>query len=903
MLSFGPLSFAAPWALAGLLTLPALWLLLRATPPAPKRAVFPPLRLLRDAPDDNETPHHAPWWLILFRLLIAALIIIGLARPVWTPPAVEVDDRPILIVMDNGWASATAWSEMERLAARLIDDADRDGRSVALAMTAPAIDAPLPLRLDSADSARRLLSSAEPQAWFADRAALAERIDDAIANDALTAPLAVTWLSNGLTDTGARDLAAALNDLGSVRVIEPDTGRAPLAIDAPEATTEGLRVTVRRAAADLPMSVDIVALGQDGRAIARAPAVFDGGSGSTSVDIALPLDLRNRIASLRVDARPGAGSVRLLGDRWQRPRVGLIEANADDGQPLLSDLHYVESAISPVSVPYRGELDALLEEPPAVLVMVDDARSDDERISDFVLDGGLLIRFAGPRLAARGDDLLPVDLRQGGRLLGGALNWEEPQRMAAFGAQSPFAGLPADASATIDSQVLAEPGSATPDRVWARLEDGTPLVTAQRRGRGWIVLFHVTAGPTWSDLPLSGLFPRMLERVLGLAEGGEVSASLNGAWSVSQALDAGGQLANPPVSARPIPAEAFSQTRVSPSAPPGLYRLGAAVQALNTVPADFALAPLPRDLPGAVFAGFDGPRPFRFETPLLVGALIMMILDVLIALGLAGRLRLPFGATAAAVGALLFLPVVPHAEAQDADAYALEAALDLRFAYVATGVSAIDSRSRAGLIGLSQQITRRSAMEPGTPMAINPETDELIFFPMIYWPVERDAAALSEEAASRITAYLQGGGLIIFDTQDADVAALRAGAPHPGLITILDSIDVPPLAQISSDHVLTRSFYLLQEFPGRFSGSPVWVEANPDGASRDGTSGVIIGAHDWASAWAVDENGRPMAPVDGGERQRELAQRFGINVAMYALTGNYKADQVHIPDILERLGQ
>ena len=188
-------------------------------------------------------------------------------------------------------------------------------------------------------------------------------------------------------------------------------------------------------------------------------------------------------------------------------------------------------------------------------------------------------------------------------------------------------------------------------------------------------------------------------------------------------------------------------------------------------------------------------------------------------------------------------------------------------------------------------------------MAVNPETDELIFFPMVYWPVERDAAELSEDAAARITAYLQGGGLIIFDTQDADIAALRAGAPHPGLITILDSIDVPPLAQISSDHVLTRSFYLLQEFPGRFSGSPVWVEANPDGASRDGTSGVIIGAHDWASAWAVDENGRPMAPVDGGERQRELAQRFGINVAMYALTGNYKADQVHIPDILERLGQ
>ena len=143
----------------------------------------------------------------------------------------------------------------------------------------------------------------------------------------------------------------------------------------------------------------------------------------------------------------------------------------------------------------------------------------------------------------------------------------------------------------------------------------------------------------------------------------------------------------------------------------------------------------------------------------------------------------------------------------------------------------------------------------------------------------------------------------MFDTQDADVAMLRAGAPHPGLLTLLDSIDLPPLGPVPSDHVLTKSFYLLQEFPGRFSGSPVWVEANPDGASRDGTSGVIIGANDWASAWGVDAAGRPSAPVEGGERQREMAIRFGVNIAMYALTGNYKADQVHVPDILERLGQ
>lgn len=321
--------------------------------------------------------------------------------------------------------------------------------------------------------------------------------------------------------------------------------------------------------------------------------------------------------------------------------------------------------------------------------------------------------------------------------------------------------------------------------------------------------------------------------------------------------------------------------------------------------------PLPRDLPGASFAGLDGPRARHFDAPLLAAALIMLILDVVIALGLAGRLPMRFGtASAAILLALVVLPMAPPAHAQDSSGRPVElsdemmqAALTLRFGYVTTGDATIDNRSRAGLTGLSQEIFRRSAMEPEPPLAVNVNSDELIFFPMLYWPVTRDAGPLGEEASRRVSAYLAAGGLIVFDTQDADIAMLRAGAPHPGLVNVLDSIDVPALSQIPSDHVLTRTFYLLQEFPGRYTGSPVWVEANPDGASRDGTSGVIIGSHDWATAWARGESGGAAAPIEGGERQREMAIRFGVNITMYALTGNYKADQVHVPDILERLGQ
>ena len=116
--------------------------------------------------------------------------------------------------------------------------------------------------------------------------------------------------------------------------------------------------------------------------------------------------------------------------------------------------------------------------------------------------------------------------------------------------------------------------------------------------------------------------------------------------------------------------------------------------------------------------------------------------------------------------------------------------------------------------------------------------------------------------------------------------------------------------------MLTRTFYLLQDFPGRHISRDVWVEAAPADAERvegmpfrnlnDNVTPVVIGGNDWAAAWATDQNGRPMYPVGRGftgERQREIAYRFGVNLVMHVLTGNYKSDQVHVPALLDRLGQ
>jgi hypothetical protein len=215
-------------------------------------------------------------------------------------------------------------------------------------------------------------------------------------------------------------------------------------------------------------------------------------------------------------------------------------------------------------------------------------------------------------------------------------------------------------------------------------------------------------------------------------------------------------------------------------------------------------------------------------------------------------------------------------------------------------------------------LLERTALEPAGPIGVDIDHDEIVFFPILYWPVLPDAEPLSQATASKLDAYLKNGGTIFFDTRDHQIAVPNIGADEvsptqAALRRIVDGLDIPPLEVVPADHVLTKAFYLLQSFPGRWEGGGLWVEAtivDPESAERrgssnfDGVSSIIIGSNDYAGAWASDLQGKPLYPVvPGGNRQREMAYRTGVNIVMYALTGNYKADQVHVPALLERLGQ
>jgi len=573
-----------------------------------------------------------------------------------------------------------------------------------------------------------------------------------------------------------------------------------------------------------------------------------------------------------------------------------------------------------------------------VLADVGNVAEAREPLTRWLEEGGVLVRFAGPRLAAGDDELVPVRLRRGGRILGGSLSWEQPQQLSAFPRESPFFGMAVPTDVSVSRQVLAEPDATLTERTWATLADGTPLVTAQRRGKGLIVLFHVTADTRWSDLPLSGTFVDMLKRIVSLA--GSMAAA-DGAAANSRGtrevlpptriLDGFGVFGPPPATARAVPAT-FSG-RATSDHPPGFYGPPEGLLAVNALAPNDRLAPLDISALNAQRDTYRMSEPQDLRGPILLAALALLALDALVTFLLAGgigqllrRQRPAATALALAISAAALL-ASPQAFAQgqastratSADEQALRSTLETRLAYVITGDAEVDRISKAGLQGLTLFLAQRTALEAGEPIGLDPARDELAFYPLIYWPIVPSAPKPSREALEHIDAYMKQGGTVLFDTRDAVEAPSGAGGETRGpgmqaLRAILSSLDIPELEPVRRDHVLTKTFYLLKDFPGRFSSGQLWVEALPaaeedEPASRparagDGVSSIIITSNDFAGAWAMRQDGQAMLPLVSAEpRQREFAFRAGVNIVMYTLTGNYKADQVHVPALLERLGQ
>jgi hypothetical protein len=936
MIASLPLSFAEPALLLGLLSLPVLWWLLRVMPPRPRRIEFPPTRLLFDIAPKEETPSRTPWWLTALRLAAAALIILAAAGPIWNPQTgLAGSNAPLAILLDDGWSAASSWDARVKAADELIANADNDRRGVALIpLSEPTRD----ITIMPAGTARVALRQLAPKPYSIERVETLPAIERFLK---VTGDCEIAWLSDGVDTGRGAEFLEGLSKTVSDRALTVFEGGTPSAQALAAAENAAAKMTVKVLRADGGAAAGIVrALDQKGAPIGEARFAFAPRDRETEAAFDLPVELRNDIARLEISGERSAGAVQLLDKRWRRRAIGVVSGSSNDtAQPLLASAFYLTRALAPFADVRLGDRGApqqaiaqFLDQKLPMIVLADVGTLSPEireRINAWIEQGGVLVRFAGPRLAQADDDLVPVKLRRGGRSLGGSLTWEKPQHLASFAADGPFAGLVVPKDITINRQVLAEPDAVLATKSWASLEDGTPLVTGERRGKGLVSLFHVSADMRWSDLPMSGSFVEMLRRIVDSSG----YTSTPGAGVASEAnvetvaplrtLDGFGAFGPPPSTAKPLAAD--FRDRASLDHPPGFYGPADGPLAVNTLAAADRIAPLDISALRARRASYTNSEPRDLRGILLSSSLALFLIDaVIVAMlgaGIAALLRRRAAPAVLAFALLLpaLLTVPSPTGAAGGDDFAIKATAQTRLAYVLTGNADVDSIVKSGMAGLTLFLAQRTALEAGDPVGVDPAHDELAFFPLIYWPVVPGAAKPPQDAINRIDAYMKQGGTVLFDTRDAIEAAPGEGGASqtPGmqaLRNILSSLDVPELEPVPREHVLTKTFYLLRDFPGRFDTGQTWVETLPreddeDAASHparggDGVSPIIITSNDLAGAWAIRPDGQPMLPLSPGEpRQREFAFRAGVNIVMYTLTGNYKADQVHAPALIERLGQ
>ena len=970
-MTFGALAFLNPWLLAALVTLPVIYWLLRAVPPRPEQVEFPPTRILVGLENEEKTADKTPWWLTLIRLLAATLVILALAEPVLNPAknAGLKSAGPLVVVVDNGWASSSRWPQRSVMISRLIDEAENDGRPVVVLGTA-ATAKTVTAKLESPSDARNTTAALSPQAFAPDRLASIDALSKILGTPETKNPN-IVWLHDGIDhkDEAGQftEKLQAIGDDATLAVIDETKGQEALGLTAQLGEKGSLEALILQAAGT-PRSGTVYAFSARGERLGEANFQFAVGETKKTVPFELPLELRNQVARIEIGSERSAGAVHLIDAATQWHRVGLISGESrEQAQPLLAPLYYIQKALNPyaeLAVSKDANLaqgiDGVLKQNVSVLMLADIGNIAGEgakQVDDFVNRGGFLVRFAGPRLEKGNDDLLPVALRSGGRSLGGALSWSSPQALADFDETSPFAGLKIPPDVSVNRQVLADPAQITPDvEIWARLKDGTPLVTATKRGEGKLVLFHITANSDWSNLPISGLFVEMLRRLSTMGKIGASTTQADGTTTTTdtasaatdtagvlsplKTLDGFGALKAPPPTAEPMMASAMATSVPSLIHPPGYYGASGSPRALNVLTPKSALKPI-GNIPGNVQRlTYDNAASTLLKPWMLALGLALLFADIIAVMilqagGLKALSRRRASATTAAIAlvfaaSLMMYPNLAHAQERangnstldttsqslaSTDKTAIDSTSKVTFGYILSGDKETDDTSRVGLLGLARVLEARTAVEPGEPVGVDIAKDEIAFFPILYWPVLETAEVLPDAAIAKIDAYMKEGGLIIFDTRDYGQGGSNqlpmAGKGGNALQRLLSKLDVPRLEPVPENHVVTKSFYLMRGFPGRWDGGQLWVEAITDSENEstrarvsDGVTSIMITSNDFAAAWALDERGRPIYPVvPGGEMQREMAYRSGVNIVMHALTGNYKADQVHVPALLERLGQ
>jgi Domain of unknown function (DUF4159) len=614
-------------------------------------------------------------------------------------------------------------------------------------------------------------------------------------------------------------------------------------------------------------------------------------------NLELPKNLARATNYFKIKNQSNAGAIYFIDGANRRPIIMTQKADNNE-QPLLSDTHFINAALNSIGDIVDFNIFEIEKTKPNAIIFGDISGftiSETFALNQYLRQGGNIIRFLGPKsLNNEKSDFLTAPISLEPHIISSGFAVEKTQ-IKEFEANSIFKHIKIPNDINIQQTILFKNGS-NPDKILISLSDGAPLLSQKIMNGGKLYMFHTSAAPIWSDIGLSNLQLDFLKAILANAQTKGPSADIleDGiAMRPSLLIGVDGAILKSFNNLKPIFTPILPQISANNEQKPGIYEANGASYTLNfgTNQPQLSLQAKPSD-----FVEFAKPTQIiSLDKYFYALGLLLLIGDILINLlrdfKFKSLKKLRF--LALVIFALFLYPNISKAQeiGQKSD--------DLRLSYLQTQDAKTNEQARVGLLGLARELQKRTNVEPHSIIEINPDKDDLAKQPIIYWLLPPNPAPLSENAKLKLNNFMRHGGILFIDTRGKGMDKKRAQAL---LQNSLNGMVIPPLEKVPLNHVLGKSFYLLNNFSGFYQNSNLWVEssASSNQSANDGVSPIIISDGDFARAWA-QSNHLAKYGLNDDNITREMPYRVGINIYLYALSGQYKTDQVHIRTLLNRI--
>jgi hypothetical protein len=870
-----------PLALVALISLPLILLISKIIPPPPKKQTLPAFDFLKGLSAQKSVVNEAPLWLKILRICGVFLVVLGIASPFFSTQEINKNQaKNYLIVLEDGFSNANDFNAAKQQLTNFIKaEAARNGASSQFTLMRTSLGAAQDFSVKSDIVLLNELENINPDPVFNNYSGI---------NQALlrfAAKASVICLCDNAYHDGQEEFIRRLKIIGNGQVMLVPPQRNLVIIKDIKENETGYYITLSSINNFLQTQIDFFDKNGD---------IVTSQNVTTSSFVQIPSFMRRKIFFARLKGQDNAAATRIINIFNSRPLIGLEKHSFDS--PLLADATYIETAAKIKGEVFSDNLDKIIPKNPSAIVFADRGKFTDSEFDDlqkYIRNGGMIIRFSGPQLLASSETrLLPQIIRPEAKILSGNFTWND-KSIGTFDTNSPFYGLEFGNDAQISRLAVFEPGG-EPAEIWAQMKDKSPLVSAKKIGNGYVVLVHTGLIGGWSNLGLTKYLYEVLERVLLRAQNiGLPATSLppTQAMQPIATIDGNGKINKNPVGQKSVLPDEWQDLKADINHPPGIYSGGGSTLILNMIGDDFILKPYKFDS-GFTQLPQSGAKQAFIRPILIAGGIILLLLEMVFAFLVRGR---AFAKTAALTMLLLALPLMPdnsNAQTPKTD--------DIILGYIATPDAATNQKAKAGLEGLKTALNRRTNVEPAGVKAIDPEKDDLALYPVLYWLLPDKPQPLSPLAKQRLNLFMENGGMLFIDTRGGGRDATSAR----NITRIaLGGLKIPPLEKVPAEHVVNKTFYLLRFYPARFGNANIWLEARTatDLTANDGVSPIIITDGDFASVWANGADASPLAAINGTDLQREISFRVGINIYLYALTGQYKNDQVHLPLLLERL--